>query len=103
MNLNRKAYRVRPSLISSQTVDGLTQARRTDSYPLATGYWSLRKGELGVGVWDLEDMTMGKKRPTQQKLGNAQSVSEDGTLPKLAARPPGSWILTPSSFFSCEA
>jgi hypothetical protein len=38
MNLNRKAYRVRPSLISSQTVDGFTQARRTDSYPLATGY-----------------------------------------------------------------
>jgi hypothetical protein len=41
MNLNRKAHRVWPSLISSQAVDGYTQPRRTDSYPLATGYWSL--------------------------------------------------------------
>jgi len=50
MNLNRKAHRVRPSLISSQAVDGYVQPRRTDSYPLATGYWPLREMKLGARI-----------------------------------------------------
>jgi hypothetical protein len=59
MNLNRKTHRVWPSLISSQAVDGYTQPRRTDSYPLATGYWSppgkgARSQNLGSRRYDDE-------------------------------------------------
>jgi hypothetical protein len=38
MNLNRKAYAVRTSVISSQAIDRSTQARRPGFYPLAIGY-----------------------------------------------------------------
>lgn len=41
MNLNRKAYGERTSVISSLAIDSSTLARRTDSYPLATGYCPL--------------------------------------------------------------
>ena len=59
MYLNRKAHRVWPSLISSQAVDGYTQPRRTDSYPLATGYWpptgkGARSKNLGSRRYDDE-------------------------------------------------
>jgi hypothetical protein len=49
MNLNRKAHGARTSIISSQVIDSSTpSADPPKSYPLATGYWSLREKELGA-------------------------------------------------------
>ena len=62
MNLNRKAYGARTSVISSQAIDSSTRARGPGFCPLAIGYWSPREKELGARIQDLGDMTMNANR-----------------------------------------